>query len=34
MSDLITVRLWLPRVRVRRVLVDTVERLEVEVESA
>ena len=34
MSDLMTVRLWLPWVRVRRVLVDTVDRFEVEVESA
>ena len=34
MSDLMSVHLHLGGVRVRRVLVDTVDRLEVEVESA
>ena len=33
MFDLMTVRLHLPWVRVRRVLVNTVDRFEVEVES-
>ena len=34
MSDVMSVRLWLSGVRVREVLVDTVDRLEVGVESA
>ena len=34
MSDVMSVRLHLSGVRVMRVLVDSVERLEVEVESA